>query len=105
MSRPTPHHGRLKATVEARSARYDHTPPLLPDTLKRPAILVFSKSNGFRDDPSVNVANATLKTRAGREHWNTFFTDNAAVFNTPDLRHFDAAVWNSGDVLAFEKTR
>ena len=85
----------------ARCARYDHTPPVLPQKLDRPAILVFSKSNGFRDDPSVNAAEAALKTMAGHEHWTIFFTDNAAVFNAPDLKRFDAVVWNnvSGDVL------
>jgi uncharacterized protein len=90
-----------------RCARYDHTPPVLPDTLNHPAILVFSKSNGFRDDLSVYAAKAALKTMAGREHWSTFFTDNAAVFNTPDLKRFDAVVWNnvSGDVLTLAQRR
>jgi hypothetical protein len=61
------------------------TPHPIADTLKRPAIGVFSKSNGFRDDPSVNVANATLKTRAGREHWSTFFTDITPLCSTPQI--------------------
>jgi hypothetical protein len=69
----------------ARCARYDHTPPVLPDQLNHPAILVFSKSNGFRDGPSLNAAEAALKVMAGREHWSIFVTDNAAVFNTRDL--------------------
>jgi hypothetical protein len=91
----------------ARCARYDHTPPVLPDKLDHPAILVFSKSNGFRDDPSVNGAKAALKTMAGREHWTIFFSDNAAVFNTRDLQRFDAVVWNnvSGDVLTLGQRR
>jgi len=85
----------------ARCARYDHTPPVLPETLNRPAMLVFSKSNGFRDDPSVNAAEAALRTMAGRRHWSAFFTDSAAVFNERDLKRFDVVVWNnvSGDVL------
>src|SRR3982751_445941 len=40
---------QVKVTREAaipRCARYDHTPPVLPDHLDRPAMLVFSKSNG-----------------------------------------------------------
>jgi type 1 glutamine amidotransferase len=85
----------------ARCARYDHTPPVLPEHLEHPAMLVFSKSNGFRDDPSVNAAEAALRAMAGREHWNLVFSDNAAVFNPPDLNRFDVVVWNnvSGDVL------
>ena len=91
----------------ARCARYDHTPPVLPDTLHHPAILVFSKSNGFRDDPSVNAAQAALKTMAGHEHWTIFSTDNAAVFNARDLKRFDAVVWNnvSGDVLTLAQRK
>jgi uncharacterized protein len=91
----------------ARCARYDHTPPVLPDKLGHPAILVFSKSNGFRDDPSVNAAEAALKTMAGHEHWTIFLTDNAAVFNASDLKRFDAVVWNnvSGDVLTLPQRR
>jgi len=89
----------------ARCARYDHTAPVLPSKLDHPAILVFSKSNGFRDDPSVNAAEAALKTFAGRGHWTTFFTENAAVFNASDLKRFDAVVWNnvSGDVLTLSQ--
>ncbi len=89
----------------ARCARYDHTPPTLPEKLGHPAILVFSKSNGFRDDPSVNAAEAALKAMAEHEHWSTVFTENAAVFNAADLKRFDAVVWNnvSGDVLTLEQ--
>lgn len=91
----------------ARCARYDHTAPALPKSLPHPALLVFSKSNGFRDDPSVNAAVALLKTIAGRQHWAIFFTENAAVFNVADLKRFDAVVWNnvSGDVLTLSQRR
>lgn len=91
----------------ARCARYDHAPPVLPEKLDHPAMLVFSKSNGFRDDPSVNAATAALKTMAEREHWNIFFTDNAAVFNAPALKRFDVVVWNnvSGDVLTVDQRK
>lgn len=95
---------RVPVTREAaiaRCARYDHTPPILPKDLHHPAVLVFSKSNGFRDDPSVNAAAAALKAMAAHEHWSLFSTENAAVFNAADLKRFDAVVWNnvSGDVL------
>lgn len=91
----------------ARCARYDHTPPVLPEKLGHPAMLVFSKSNGFRDDPSVNAATAALKAMAEREHWNIFFTDDAAVFNAPALKRFDVVVWNnvSGDVLTVDQRK
>ncbi len=101
---------RVPVTREAavaRCARYDHTPPVLPKDLSHPSILVFSKSNGFRDDPSVNAAAAALKAMAEREHWSVFSTENAAVFNATDLSRFDVVVWNnvSGDVLTIPQRR
>ena len=96
-----------RESAVARCARYDHTPPTLPAKLTHPAILVFSKSNGFRDDPSVNAAEAALKAMGERNHWSLAFIDNAAVFNKADLKRFDAVVWNnvSGDVLTIEQRR
>jgi type 1 glutamine amidotransferase len=90
-----------RESAVARCARYDHEPPALPSRLNHPAILVFSKSNGFRDDSSVNAAKAALKAIGDRDGWSLVSTDNAAVFNTADLKRFDAVVWNnvSGDVL------
>ena len=91
----------------ARCARYDHTPPELPAILKHPAILVFSKSNGFRDNPSVSAGEAAVNAMAEKENWTVFSTDNAAVFNAAELKHFDAVVWNnvSGDVLTLSQRR
>jgi type 1 glutamine amidotransferase len=96
-----------RESAVVRCARYDHTAPTLPERLTHPAILVFSKSNGFRDDPSVNAGKAALKTMGEREHWTVAFIDNAAVFNSSDLKHFDAVVWNnvSGDVLTVAQRR
>lgn len=85
----------------ARCARYDETPPALPAEVKRPAVLVFDKINGFRDDASVAAATAALKAMAARRGWTLAFSDNGAVFNAHDLKRFDVVVWNnvSGDVL------
>lgn len=85
--------------------RYEMAPPPLPVQLRRPAILVFSKTNGFRDDKAVRAANAALATIAKNRGWSAFFTENGAVFNAADLSRFDATVWNntSGDVLTTEQ--
>ena len=96
-----------RETALARCARYDHIPPTLPASIPHPAILVFSKSNGFRDGPSVEAGLAMLKDFGASEHWNMVFIDNAAVFNAPDLKRFDAVVWNnvSGDVLTIPQRK
>ncbi len=79
---------------------YETVPPQLPG-LNEPAILIFSKTNGFRDDEQIKAANAALERLAREKGWSTYTTENAAVFNAPQLGKFKAVVWNStsGDVL------
>jgi type 1 glutamine amidotransferase len=80
---------------------YETVAPELPAQLHEPAILVFSKTNGFREDDAVNASNAALAKIAESRGWSTFFTENGAVFNPGMLSRFKATVWNntSGDVL------
>ncbi len=83
---------------------YDKVTPKLPE-LKQPAILIFSKTNGFRDDAQIKAANAALEKIAKDKGWASFTTENAAVFNAEQLAKFKAVVWNStsGDVLTPEQ--
>lgn len=80
---------------------YDTTPPVLPGKMAPTSVLVFSKTNGFRDDPQIKAANAALAAIARERGWGSFVTENAAVFNKAQLGRFKAVVWNSvsGDVL------
>jgi type 1 glutamine amidotransferase len=90
---------------------YETAPPRLPDLIQRPAILVFSKTNGFRHEEAIPAANALFAKLATQQGWGCFQTENGAVFNHDDLSRFDAVVFNnvSGDVFtagqraAFEK--
>lgn len=79
---------------------YDTAAPRLPE-FKQPAILIFSKTNGFRDGAQIAAANAALEKIARETGWDSFTTENAAVFNARQLWQFRAVVWNSvsGDVL------
>ncbi|WP_162527209.1 ThuA domain-containing protein [Sphingomonas solaris] len=80
---------------------YETVPPTLPVTMLSPAILVFSKTNGFRDGASIDAANAMFRQLARQREWSIVLTENGAVFNPAQLARFDAVVWNSvsGDVL------
>ena len=80
---------------------YDTLPPQLPADLHDPAILVFSKTNGYRHKDAIPAANDALAEIARQRGWSIYFTENGAVFNSTDLGRFQAAVWNntSGDVL------
>jgi type 1 glutamine amidotransferase len=96
-----------RAATLRRCARYDHVPPRIPSHLKHPALLVFDKVNGFRDDASVDAATHALEELAARRGWTLVFSDNGAVFNARDLARFDAVVWNnvSGDALTLPQER
>ena len=81
--------------------RYETVAPDLPTQLSETAILIFSKTNGFRHDEAIDAANHALSQIAASKGWSVFLTDNAAVFNPDQLRRFKTVVWNntSGDVL------
>jgi len=80
---------------------YESVAPQLPQDLKPPAILIFSKTNGFRQDDAIQAANKALTVIAKRRGWTVFVTENGAVFNPAQLSRFSATVWNntSGDTL------
>jgi len=76
--------------------------PAIPESLARPAVLIFSKTNGFRHTEAIEAGLPAFEAMAKKRGWSTFATENGAVHNTADLAKFDAIVWFnvSGDVLA-----
>ncbi|MHA6719457.1 ThuA domain-containing protein [Sphingomonas sp. RS6] len=79
---------------------YDSVAPVLPDGLDG-AVLIVSKTNGWRHIehiPHSNVVLADIAKGLGRA---SFVTENAAVFNDAQLRHFSVVVLNSasGDFM------
>lgn len=80
---------------------YETAPPSVPRDLNRPAILVFSKTNGFRHEEAIPAANALFAQMAKGEGWGYFQTENAATFTPTILAQFDVVVFNnvSGDVF------
>ncbi len=84
---------------------YETTPPALPAEIKRPAILVFSKTNGFRHAESIDAANKLYANLAVKNGWGYYQTENGATFSPALLARFDAVVFNnvSGDVFTPEQ--
>jgi len=83
------------------SGNYDTAPPMLPAGLKDPAMLVFSKTNGYRHAEAIRGANQAISSIVEHNGWTVFLTENGAAFNPEYLSRFRATVWNntSGDVL------
>ena len=88
-----------RATIGFRD--FDKVPPTLPANLGSPAILIFSKTNGFRDSAQIEATNRAIEAIARRLGWGSFTTENAAIYNRTQLSRFNAVVWNStsGDIL------
>ena len=84
---------------------YETVAPELPADLRSPAILLFTKTNGYRHKESIPAGVALFEAIAKRRGWSIFHTENGAVFNPAQLARFQAAVWHntSGDVLNDEQ--
>ena len=84
---------------------YETTPPELPTTLGDRAVLLFSKTNGYRHGEAITASQAAFRAMADKQGWSLFVTDNGAVFNPEQLAHFAVVIWNntSGKVLNEEQ--
>jgi len=96
---------KLRMDGLLREPVFESSAPSLPEDLKHPAILVFSKTNGFIHAEAIPAAQALFQQLGEANGWSVYLTDNAAVHNPQDLQRFDALVWNnvSGDVLTTEQ--
>ena len=79
---------------------YDRVAPPLPTDLHR-AVLIMSKTNGWRHVEHLPRSNAVLAGIAKGLGRRSYATENAAVFNDDQLRRFSVVVLNSasGDFL------
>jgi type 1 glutamine amidotransferase len=95
----------IQRTVLGGLKVYETTPPTLPADLKRPAVLVFSKTNGFRHEEAIPAGNALFAGVAKEKGWGYFQTENGAAFTPEILSRFDAVVFNnaSGDMFTPEQ--
>jgi hypothetical protein len=80
---------------------WDTTPPELPADLKPGGVLIFSKTNGFRDTPAIESSDSSLSAIAKLRGLPFFVTENGAVMNSEQLSKFKLVIWNntSGDTL------
>jgi hypothetical protein len=87
------------------AATYDHEPPVLPADLKSGGVLIYSKTNGFRDDSGVVGSDTALAAIAHERGYSYFVTENGAVMNKEQLAKFKLVIWNnnSGDTLTPEQ--
>jgi hypothetical protein len=77
---------------------FDHVAPEVPD-VPRPAVLIVSKTNGYRHD-SIEQAVPAIEELVAARGWSSYATENAAIFNPEALAKFDVIVFAnaSGDI-------
>ncbi len=77
------------------SEEYDTQPPALPDDLADPAILVFTKTNGYRHREAIDAGLAVFAEMAARRGWSLFHTENGAIHNSETLPRFQTVIWHN----------
>jgi type 1 glutamine amidotransferase len=84
---------------------HDTEPPIVSSDLSSPAILVFTKTNGFRHVEGIEGGLSLLQTMARKNDWGLFHTENGAIFNASDIEQFDVVVFlnASGDMLSSDQ--
>jgi type 1 glutamine amidotransferase len=82
----------------------DTVAPVLP-VFERPAVLVFSKTNGFVHEDALPAADQMFSELAEANGWDVYLTKNGAVHSAELLDQFDLVIWNnvSGSVLSAEQ--
>ena len=106
---------RIRAATGAIPPVYDVVAPELPAELLGPrragelAILLFSKTNGFRHEEAIPACEKSVREIAARRGWRVFATENGAVFEPALRERFDVVVgnnttgddWNTAQKAAF----
>jgi len=84
---------------------YETEPVALPADLAAPAVLLFTKTNGFRHEEGIPAGVALIEAIAKRRGWSVFHTESGAVFTPENLARFAVVVWHqvSGDALNEEQ--
>ncbi|MFP4096096.1 MAG: ThuA domain-containing protein [Cyclobacteriaceae bacterium] len=84
---------------------YESEAPELPASLGENAVLIFSKTNGYRHGEAIEASLPAFRKMAAASGWDLFITDNGATFNPDYLSKFKVVVWNnvSGKVLNEEQ--
>jgi len=84
---------------------YETEKPLLTLAENQPAILLFSKTTGFRHGESIDASKPIIQAMAKKNNWSVFETEEGGVFNEEQLAKFKLVIFNNstGRVLNDEQ--
>ncbi len=84
---------------------FDTEKPRIGFPANQPAILVFSRTTGFRHGESIEASLPAFSAMAKRNHWFIYETEEGGAFNPEQLSRFKAVIFNNstGRVLSDEQ--
>jgi type 1 glutamine amidotransferase len=84
---------------------YETEAPAIDFPADQTAVLLFSKTSGFRHGESIEAGKAAFAELAERNEWFLYATEEGGVFNPAQLANFDVVVYNNstGRVLNDEQ--
>jgi type 1 glutamine amidotransferase len=84
---------------------YETEKPAISIPSDKPAILLFSKTTGFRHGESIDASKLVLKDLAAKNRWFVYETEEGGVFNPEQLAQFEVVIFDNstGPVLNEEQ--
>ncbi len=74
---------------------YETDKPTIDLPADKQAILLFSKTTGFRHGESIDASRPVIKAMAERNNWSVYETEEGGVFNADQLKQFKVVVFNN----------
>ncbi len=74
---------------------YETEAPVINFPTDQKAVLLFSKSTGFRHGESIEAAKKTFDELAKKNNWFLYSTEEGGVFNKEQLAKFSAVIFNN----------
>lgn len=80
---------------------YETEKPVIDFPSDKPAILLFSKSTGYRHASSIDTSKIVLAEMAKKNNWFLYETEEGGVFNPEQLSKFKSVIFNNstGEVI------
>jgi uncharacterized protein len=86
---------------------YETEIPVINFPANQPAVLVFSKTTGFRHGSSIEASKPIISEMAKKNNWFIYETEEGGVFNSEQLAKFKTVIFNNstGEVINDEQKR
>lgn len=86
---------------------YETEAPAIDFPADKPAVLLFSKTTGFRHGASIDASKPVIEALAKKNNWYIYETEEGGAFNAAQLAKFKTVIFNNstGEVINDEQKR